>query len=164
MAPDVFTREKRSAIMASVRSKNSKAEVSVRSILHRMGLRFRLHEKRLLGKPDIVLPKHKTALFVHGCFWHRHGCKHSSSPKSNTEFWKAKFARNILRFKEVKANLEDQNWNVQVVWECETKDKESLKTLLGNMFAGVMPNLTHEDGFISLGAAAVAEEPSEYNS
>ncbi len=131
---DIFTKEQRSEIMSSVKSKNSKAELRVRSLLHRMGFRFRLHSKNIIGKPDIVLKKHGTIIFVHGCFWHRHGCKHSTTPKSNTKYWNGKFARNIERFKEVRTDLEANGWKVFVVWECETRTEESLKDMLLKFF------------------------------
>ncbi len=107
--------------MSRIRSSNTKPEIYLRKALHRLGFRFRLHGRKLLGKPDIVLPKHKAVVFVHGCFWHRHaGCKVSTVPKSNTEFWLAKFARNVERDAIVSQKLQDQGWRVFVIWECET--------------------------------------------
>jgi len=120
---DVFDKEKRSQIMASVKSKDSKAELAVRSALHKMGFRFRLHVKTLPGKPDIVLPKYKTVIFVHGCFWHRHGCKKATMPKSNESYWVDKFKRNINRFESVRSELTYQGWRVHVIWECESENR-----------------------------------------
>jgi len=121
---DTFTKEKRSEIMSKVRATNTKPETVVRKWLHRNGYRFRLHGKELPGKPDIVLPKHKTVINVHGCFWHRHqGCKHATTPQSNTDYWEGKFKRNIERDRANKNQLEDAGWKVIVIWECEVRNK-----------------------------------------
>ena len=119
--------------MSRIRSTNTKAELTVRSQLHRMGYRFRLYCSDLAGNPDIVIPKYKKIIFVHGCFWHRHGCSRSTFPKSNQEYWSQKFKRNIERFKDVKLDLEDKKWNVNVIWECQIKDQENLKEILKNI-------------------------------
>src|SRR5687768_2132535 len=106
--------------MARIRSSNTKPEVSLRKALHRLGLRFRLHGRKLPGKPDIVLPRFKTAIFVHGCFWHRHeGCKVANTPKSNTDFWVDKFSRNVARDAKIADELKRLGWRVIVAWECE---------------------------------------------
>ena len=116
---DTLTPEKRSELMSRIRSKNTKPEIRVRSILHSMGYRFRLHGN-LPGRPDIVLPKHRTAVLVHGCFWHQHpGC--SRQPKTRKSFWKEKFSRNKERDKQQLEALGNMGWNVVVVWECELK-------------------------------------------
>jgi DNA mismatch endonuclease (patch repair protein) len=100
-------------------------------MLHQMGYRFRLHRKDLPGKPDIVLPKYETVIFVHGCFWHRHpNCRFAYIPKSRVEFWTKKFARNVERHAEVETELTASGWRVVVVWECETKSAESLYEVL----------------------------------
>lgn len=100
-------------------------------MLHHMGYRFRLHRKDLPGKPDIVLPKYKTVVFVHGCFWHRHpGCRYAYMPKSRIDFWQKKFARNVERHEEVETELKAQGWQVVIVWECETKDEDELYEVL----------------------------------
>ncbi|WP_430735394.1 very short patch repair endonuclease [Halodesulfovibrio aestuarii] len=113
--------------MGRIRSSNTKPEKIVRSLLHRMGFRFRLHRKDLPGKPDIVLPRYHSVVFVHGCFWHRHeGCKECTTPKTNTEFWLEKFQKNIERDVRVKQELEGAGWHVITVWGCETKDIEEL--------------------------------------
>lgn len=120
---DHLTPEQRSWNMAQIKGKNTKPELIVRSMLHRMGYRFRLHRKNLPGKPDIVLPKYKTIIFVHGCFWHRHeGCKGCTTPKSNTEFWQEKFDRNVANDHKHQREIEVLGWKVIVVWECELKD------------------------------------------
>jgi len=113
MMADTFTKEKRSEIMSSVRSTNTKPEIAIRRWLHNKGYRFRLHKKDLPGKPDIVLNKLKTVINVHGCFWHRHnGCKHTTTPKTNIEYWQNKFERNIQRDKLNNKKLESNGWKV----------------------------------------------------
>ncbi len=114
--------------MSRVRGKNSKPELAVRSMLHKAGFRFRLHKKELPGTPDIVLPKYKTTIFIHGCFWHRHcKCRRGRSvPNSNKEYWNSKFKRTIERDKENIKFLLASNWKVIVIWECEIMNKEKL--------------------------------------
>lgn len=124
---DSLSKAKRSWNMSRVRSKDTKPEISVRSLLHRAGFRFRLHKAGLPGKPDIVLAKHKTVIFVHGCFWHRHpGCSDATTPKTRTAFWKKKFEENVERDQRTAATLRNLDWNVIVVWECELKNIERL--------------------------------------
>lgn len=122
---DTFDKKTRSMIMARVHSTNTTPEVKVRKILHRLGYRFRLHPKYLPGKPDIVLPKYKTVIFVNGCFWH--GCptckRAQIRPRTNEEYWQKKLDRNIERDKEKIAALQEKGWKVLTVWECETKKK-----------------------------------------
>ncbi len=121
---DIFSQQKRSQIMGRVHSINTKPELLVRSFLHKNGFRFRLHDKKLPGHPDIVLPKYKTVVEVRGCFWHRHqGCKASTTPFSNTEFWEAKFKRNVERDKKHADELKALGWHLIVVWECETSKR-----------------------------------------
>lgn len=113
--------------MQRVRSRDTKPERIVRSLLHRQGFRFSLHKKKLPGRPDIVLAKHRTAIFVHGCFWHRHkGCADATIPKTRTKFWVNKFAENTQRDKKNKADLRAKDWKVLIVWECETYKPDSL--------------------------------------
>lgn len=124
---DVFSTEQRSQIMSKIKGKDTKPELLVRSIVHRMGFRFRLHRKDLPGKPDMVFPKHRKVIFVHGCFWHAHpGCSRATIPKSNTEFWLRKINGNKERDKRNISLLEELGWRPLVVWECETKDVEKL--------------------------------------
>lgn len=119
---DIFTPEKRSEVMSRVRSGNTKPELLVRSLLHRMGYRFRLHRKDLPGKPDIVLPKYRTVVLVHGCFWHQHpGCRKATVPKRNRAFWEAKLSRNTERDREVVRKLEQAGWKTVTIWECELR-------------------------------------------
>jgi len=123
---DNLTTEKRSWNMSHIKGKDTKAEVFVRSLLHRLGYRFRLHRHDLPGKPDIVLPKYNTVIFVHGCFWHRHeGCKLAYTPKSRIEFWGKKFLENSQRDIRNKDALEKLGWKVFIIWECETKLKDT---------------------------------------
>lgn len=121
--------------MGRIKGRDTAPEVQVRSILHRAGYRFRLHRKDLPGKPDIVLPRHKTAIFVHGCFWHRHkGCSNCSTPKSNVEFWEAKFSGNVERDRRNVKKLQNSGWRVVVVWECELSRPDELSSRLLNLF------------------------------
>lgn len=121
---DSLTQERRSWNMSRIRGKDTGPEVSMRSMLHRHGFRFRLQEKKLPGKPDIVLPKFKTAIFVHGCFWHRHeGCKYCYTPKSRNEFWNSKFQRTVQRDAEQMEAVSEAGWLPVVIWECEINDR-----------------------------------------
>ena len=114
--------------MAKIRSKNTKPEIAVRSKLHKAGYRFRLHVAGLPGKPDIVLKKYKTIIFVNGCFWHRHkGCKYAYKPKTRVEFWDQKLNRNIKRQEEVIKELKELKWNVFIVWECEVGNEKLIR-------------------------------------
>lgn len=131
---DVFSPEKRSQVMSRIRSKDTKPEKTVRSILHKLGFRFRINLKDLPGKPDIVLPKYKTVIFVHGCFWHRHeGCKYAYTPKSNADFWNKKFSLNLQRDKDIQNKLEKRGWKVLTIWECEIKEIEKTPELLDSL-------------------------------
>jgi DNA mismatch endonuclease, patch repair protein len=117
---DTISKERRSWNMSRIRSKNTKPELLVRSLLHRTGFRFRLHASKLPGRPDIVLPKWKTAIFVHGCFWHRHtGCGFAYSPKSRKAFWQNKFTENVKRDVRKASALSSLGWKVITIWECE---------------------------------------------
>jgi DNA mismatch endonuclease (patch repair protein) len=110
-------------MMSGIRSKDTKPELSVRKALYQAGLRFRLHRTDLPGSPDIVLPKHKTVIFVHGCFWHGHGCHYCKTPKTRTEFWLDKLAGNAKRDRKNEDALRNSGWRVFVVWECDIRDK-----------------------------------------
>lgn len=134
---DVFTKEKRSSIMANVKGKNTKPELIVRSTLHRMGYRFRLHRKDLPGNPDIVLPKYKKVIFVHGCFWHGHEeCSKSKRPATNKTFWNKKLDGNIRRDAAKLKELKECGWEPLVVWECQVKDSDRLVEMLANFLKG----------------------------
>jgi len=117
--------------MSRIQAKNSKPEVAVRSMLHKMGYRFRLHKKSLPGHPDIVLTRYRSIVLVNGCFWHQHaGCKYAYKPKSRLNFWKKKFEANISNDQKVIQELKLLGWKVITVWECEITDKEKLRTRL----------------------------------
>jgi DNA mismatch endonuclease (patch repair protein) len=119
-------------MMSGIRSRDTAPERAVRSAAHRLGYRFRLHGKDLPGTPDIVFPKLRTALFVHGCYWHRHaGCRYCYQPKSNVEFWGRKFEANVRRDAVAMADLRAIGWRPTVVWECETRDPAALASQLG---------------------------------
>lgn len=121
--------------MSRVKSSHTLPEMRVRSAAHSLGLRFRLHRKDLPGRPDLVFPKHRVALFVHGCFWHRHtGCPKASTPKSRRAFWLEKFERNVARDAANAATLRKMGWRVLAVWECETKDLPQLTRRLARIF------------------------------
>lgn len=117
--------------MSRIRSKNTGPEKAVRKILSELGFRYRLHAKQLPGKPDIMIKKSKTAIFINGCFWHQHkDCKRKTMPKSNRSYWKPKLERNVAKQKtDIKA-LQKDDWKVGIVWECETGDEDTLKKKL----------------------------------
>ena len=147
--------------MRCVRSTDTTPEKRVRSLLHKLGFRFRLHRYDLPGKPDIVLPKHHTVVFVHGCFWHRHqGCLHATTPASRQEYWLPKFGRTVERDKKNQQLLGQKGWNVVVVWECEAKDLSKLTEELLRIVA-------HDASLVwqrqSLSIAMAAEKQADYN-
>ncbi|MGY8683433.1 very short patch repair endonuclease [Bradyrhizobium sp. UFLA05-153] len=121
-----MSREKRSALMGRIRGRNTGPELTVRRLLHAMGYRFRLHARELPGKPDIIFRSRRVALFVHGCFWHRHDCGLAYIPKTRPEFWQRKFEGNIVRDRRTKQELEAAGWRVVVVWECQLSDLAAL--------------------------------------
>ena len=132
---DRISPEHRSWNMSRIKGKDTKIEVMVRQYLFHYGFRFRKNDKRYPGKPDVVLPKYKTAIFVHGCFWHRHeGCKLATTPKTRTEFWMEKFSKNVANDKKHYEELQKMGWNVIVIWECE----------LENNFEGTMQKIMHD--------------------
>ena len=124
-------------MMANIRGRNTRPELAVRRAAHGLGLRFRLHRRDLPGSPDLLFPGRRTAVFVHGCYWHRHnGCKYAYTPKSNVEFWVNKLQTNVARDIRTKQELEARGWNVVVIWECETKSNETLiEILTGETFS-----------------------------
>jgi DNA mismatch endonuclease (patch repair protein) len=130
---DNLTPEARSQLMSRVKQKDTKPELVLRKALHAAGLRYVLHPRALPGRPDIVSPKYRTVVFVHGCFWHGHDCPAGSAPSSNTEYWTLKIAANRERDRRKESDLEEQGWRVLTVWECETKPASlqlSVETLL----------------------------------
>jgi DNA mismatch endonuclease (patch repair protein) len=137
---DVHTREQRSRNMAAIRSANTRPEMRVRSALHKLGFRFRLHRKDLPGRPDIVLPRHRAVLFVHGCFWHCHRCKYGSViPATRAAFWAAKRAGNVSRDRRNAAALRKLGWRVLVLWECEVRTEEAVLARLKKLRVGEAP-------------------------
>ena len=119
---DTRTKAQRSRIMQSVRTSDTGPELIVRKILHRLGYRFRVNRVDLPGRPDIVLPSYRTTIFVHGCFWHGHGCRKGRLPKSRLEYWGQKIARNVVRDTKVVSELECLGWQVIVIWQCQLND------------------------------------------
>ena len=128
---DHLTKSKRSENMSRIKNKNTTPEIAVRKTLHSMGYRYRLHSASVYGKPDIVIKTKRKAVFVHGCFWHRHNnCNLATKPKTNTSYWEKKFQTNIARDKKVQERLDKENWKFLIIWECEIKDKTELKKKL----------------------------------
>lgn len=128
---DRITAAHRSWNMSRIRGRDTKPEIRVRSILHRMGYRFRICRADLPGRPDIVLPKHRTVVFVHGCFWHRHkGCRFAYTPKSRPEFWSRKFEANVKRDRVVNKQLRRLGWKVVTIWSCALSNPEALRESL----------------------------------
>jgi len=127
---DNHTKEQRSYNMSRIRAKDTKPEEIVRKYLFCHGLRYRKNDKRYPGHPDIVLPKYKTIVFVHGCFWHRHpGCRYATTPSTNTSFWNEKFRKNVKRDRTEQSALKEMGWKVLIVWECELKKDKRTETL-----------------------------------
>ena len=127
---DVVDRATRSRMMSGIRGKDTKPEIAVRSFLHRHGFRYRIHVKRLPGRPDLVLPKYSAVVNVHGCFWHQHAnCPYAYMPASNREFWKEKLGGNVIRDLKNEQKLREQGWRVFTIWECEVSDAKRLNDL-----------------------------------
>jgi DNA mismatch endonuclease, patch repair protein len=146
---DVHTPEQRSRNMAAIRGKDTKPEIIVRTALHALGYRFRLHRKDLPGTPDIVLPKYKTAIFVHGCFWHSHDCRYGRvTPVTRSEFWSEKRAGTVARDQRKNQTLKEQGWQVLTIWECETREPEALSQLFKEC-------LNHPDPPLEMGGVSV---------
>lgn len=120
---DIVDSATRSRMMSGIRGKNTKPEIAVRQALHAAGFRFRLHRKDLPGSPDIVLPRYRAVIFVHGCFWHGHGCRYFKVPKTRTDFWLDKITANARRDRQNEDALMAMGWSVFVVWECDIRDK-----------------------------------------
>lgn len=133
---DTRTPEQRSHIMRSVKSRHTKPELAVRRVVHSLGFRFRLHDKKLAGSPDVVLRRHKAAIFVHGCFWHGHECPKGRLPKTRLDFWVPKIQHNKKRDAESVRQLQSDGWRVLTVWQCETKDAEGLRSRLSRFLNG----------------------------
>ncbi len=131
---DIVSPQQRSVMMSRIRSSNPKPELAVRRALHARGYRFRTHVRGLPGTPDIVFSRRRAAVFVHGCFWHRHGCGKTYAPKSRRDFWEGKFAANVERDKRVREALAGDGWRVFVAWQCEIEaDEELLDRLVASL-------------------------------
>ncbi|WP_424957108.1 very short patch repair endonuclease [Hyphomicrobium sp. 1Nfss2.1] len=133
---DIVAPSDRSRMMARIRGKSTKPELIVRRTAHQLGYRFRLHRKQLPGTPDLSFPRLRLAVFVNGCFWHRHpNCRYAYTPKSNIDFWTRKFSNNVQRDIRAKEQLESMGWRVAVIWECETADSLALRDTLSTILA-----------------------------
>ena len=137
---DNLDKNKRSCLMAKIKQKNTEPEIIVRHFLYSKGFRYRINLKSLTGSPDIVLPKYKTVIFVHGCFWHGHTCKAGHLPTSNLDYWKLKIEKNIERDRKKNEELEMQGWNVIVVWQCEVKTLKNRHQRLFTLVLEIMNN------------------------
>ena len=138
---DRHTPEQRSRNMSAIRSRNTAPEMRVRSLLHSLGFRFRIHPGNLPGKPDIVLPKYRAVIFVHGCFWHCHRCSNGRRvPATNSEYWSAKRAANVARDKRNVSALKAVSWNVATIWECNTLSEARIVAALGKLCLPRLPN------------------------
>lgn len=131
---DIVDQATRSRMMARIRNRDTAPEMAVRRELYRLGIRYRLHNGKLPGQPDIVIGRLRTVIFVHGCYWHRHpGCRLAYTPKSNVEFWQRKLEGNAIRDIENQARLVEMGWRVIVIWECEIRDREALRQRLARL-------------------------------
>lgn len=134
---DIFTKQKRSEIMSNISGTETKPEIIVRKMLFANGFRYRKNDKRYSGRPDIVLPKYKTVIFIHGCFWHGHNCSAGKLPETRKEFWENKISGNIERDKKNIKDLENDGWHVIIIWQCSLKNKEirekTLKELINTL-------------------------------
>ena len=139
---DIFERAKRSEIMSRIRGRDTKPELVVRQIAHRLGFRFRLHRKDLPGSPDIVFPRYRAVIMVHGCFWHRHpSCKYAYTPKTRVQFWRKKFEGNVVRDRRNALALSERGWRTMVIWECETKDQEAVAARIESFLREPIPDM-----------------------
>lgn len=143
---DMYSRKRRSEIMASITSRDTQPELRVRSVLHKMGYRFRLHSKDLPGKPDVILPKWRVAVLVHGCFWHGHNCCEGHVPKSNTGYWESKLERNRRRDEENERLLNFLGWRLIVIWECQTYSLPKLEERLREAMYPVEEKAGRQEG------------------
>jgi DNA mismatch endonuclease (patch repair protein) len=133
---DIVDAKTRSRMMAAIRGKDTKPELAVRRAAHAMGRRFRIHRADLPGRPDVVFPRDRVALFVHGCFWHRHsGCRYCTMPQARAEFWARKFEANVARDDRARRLLRERGWRAEVIWECETRDPALLARILQSLLA-----------------------------
>ena len=143
---DIFSKQKRSEIMSKISGKETKPEIQVRKFLFANGFRYRKNDKRYPGKPDIVLPKYKTAIFIHGCFWHGHDCPAGKLPETRKDFWENKINGNVERDKRNKEELEKLGWRVITIWQCELKNKGIREKTLNELL-----NTLHNNGYKQCG-------------
>ena len=137
---DIVSIEIRSRMMSSIRARDTKPEMLVRRYLHALGFRYRLSPRELPGRPDLLLPKYRAAIFVHGCFWHGHDCPRGArTPKANREYWTAKVARNIARDQRTSGELTAAGWRVETIWECDLKDGDALSERLRSLLKAFPP-------------------------
>lgn len=140
---DIVDKATRSRMMAGIRGKDTKPELALRRALHARGLRYRLHPRNVPGKPDLLFPKYRAAIFVHGCFWHRHeGCPYATTPATRPEFWQAKFEANVRRDKEVWKRLLGEGWRVATVWECHLRRPLDVDNIAGQLADWLESDLT----------------------
>lgn len=136
---DIVDRQTRSRMMAGIKGKNTKPELALRRSLHARGFRYRLHSKNVHGRPDLVLPKHRAVIFVHGCFWHRHeGCRYATTPATRAAFWKAKFDANVARDSAVRGALLAAGWRVAAIWECALRKPEQVTVATDRLSAWLL--------------------------
>ena len=148
---DIVDQQTRSRMMSGIRGKNTKPELALRRALHARGFRFRLPSGKVYGRPDLVLPKHRAVVFVHGCFWHRHeGCRYATVPATRPEFWRAKFDANVARDNAIRTRLLENGWRVATVWECALRKPERLN----NVVRVFEEWLLGTEGQIEIGATA----------
>jgi len=135
--PDIYSQLKRSKIMSKISASDTKQEILVRKYIFSKGFRFRINDKRYPGKPDIVIPKHKTVIFIHGCFWHGHSCKKGKLPETNRRFWTNKIGNTKKRDKKNKAVLESMGWKVITIWQCELNTKSNFEKRMNILIANL---------------------------
>jgi DNA mismatch endonuclease, patch repair protein len=141
---DIMSPDRRSALMGRIRGTDTRPELLLRKMLHRLGYRYRLHQRELPGRPDIVFRSRQSVIFVHGCFWHRHGCGRGYVPKSRRAFWRKKFERNVQRDQENQSRLAAEGWRVLVIWECEL-DNPKLEARLRRFLGPVQQSKSSRD-------------------
>ena len=152
---DIFSKQKRSEIMSKISSKDTRPEILVRKYLFANGFRYRKNVKKLPGKPDIVLPKYKTVIFVHGCFWHGHNCKAGKLPETRKEFWEEKIKGNVERDKKNNSELEKLGWNIITIWQCELKNNKNRTKTLEKLI-----NTLHNKNIVHLADSAKNKDDS----
>lgn len=141
---DIVDQQTRSRMMAGIRGKDTKPELALRRALHARGFRFRLHSKAVHGRPDLVLPKYRAVVFVHGCFWHRHeGCRYTTTPSTRQEFWQAKFTANVARDAAVRGKLLKDGWRVATVWECALRKPDQIVASIDSLSAWLRSEEDH---------------------